>query len=295
MRRAADDDDGTDENDNDQTAPARPIWCTPYMVVSAAAAFCYVLDGALQVLRWSSPAERQRRRRARRRQQHQPQQQQRYDVGENETSDAPLLRPQLEDSRLLALGVGGAFGAGACLDFVAAVTSTLPDPQWSNWTTVGAAHAYVANALLVLWRARRRRRQQQSPAPLLTLSQRAEALGNRLFLLGALVDMSLSYVYTGILVGSAAAVNADKVWQGVYRGNLVTSVLWLVDALLYIAADVLADDEDDDNEGERRNGATTNSDGDNATAPVNGGGDDDDRFAPQLQRSPSPFHDDCGP
>lgn len=130
---------------------------------------------------------------------------------------------------LSSWSAGIAFGLGALLDLLSALFETLPDQRLTNWTALFAAHSYLINAILLLFVASRANRSA------FAMSNSFERMGDSLFLIGSLVDVSLSYCYFG--------GKSDAVWKNVYLGNLVTSVLWLVDSFLYIAADLLSNQQ----------------------------------------------------
>jgi Cation efflux family len=201
-------------DDDDKTTQRKSVWLSPYMVLSAAAASCYVVDAALQVFK--SPEETTN--------------------GSSSNSSSENnhnhLFHRFQSSRIAKLCVGLTFGLGALLDFMSAVSSTLNDQRWTNWTAIGAAHAYLLNAILLL--------AGKKVASFLTLADSVEMVGDGLFLVGSVVGVLLSYFYN--------VKTPYGVLKYVDQGNLLTSVLWLVDALLYIAADVCVENEVDDEE-----------------------------------------------
>lgn len=128
---------------------------------------------------------------------------------------------------LFFMGNSVTFGLGALLEFTAAVTE-VSHLEISNWTAVVAMHAYLVNAAIVLFFKKRRKHYGYCGVPV-TFSERLELTGDVLFGVGCSVDVSLSYYYNDR--------TTDSEWIWVDRGNLVSAVLWLVDSILYIAAD----------------------------------------------------------
>jgi hypothetical protein len=186
-------------------------WFHPYLMVSVAAASCYVIDALMllcYVLTSSVNTNTQT---------------------SNESTTIEyghfLHRFQQTNSRIATICVAVTFGLGAILDLLSAFTSEMSDPHISNWAVVGAAHSYLVNAIIVL---------SSKTATLETLSQRVTVLGDTLFLIGSLVDVSLSYFFIG--------EESDFVWKNVYLGYLFSSILWLINALLYFTADVVSKD-----------------------------------------------------
>jgi hypothetical protein len=57
-------------------------------------------------------------------------------------------------------------------------------------------------------------------------------IADRLFLIGSIIDVSLSYFYIGENWDSNPTV-----WMYIYRGYLFSALLWLLNAMLYIVAD----------------------------------------------------------
>jgi len=129
---------------------------------------------------------------------------------------------------LFFMGNSITFGLGAILEFTSAVTE-VSHLEISNWTAVVAMHAYLVNAAIVLFFKKRRKHHGYCGGVPVTFSERLELLGDVLFGVGCSVDVSLSYYYNDR--------TTDNEWIWVDRGNLVSAVLWLVDSILYIAAD----------------------------------------------------------
>jgi hypothetical protein len=186
-------------------------WFDPYLIVSVAAASCYVID-ALMLFFYVLAT--------------------RVNTNEQASNDTTTIeyghflhRFQQTNSRVTTICVAITFGLGATLDLLSAFTSEMSDSRISNWAVVGAAHSYLVNAILIL---------SSKTATLESLSQRVTVLGDILFLIGSLVDVSLSYFFIG--------EESDEVWKYVYRGYLLSSVLWLINALLYIIADIASKD-----------------------------------------------------
>jgi hypothetical protein len=212
---AALDDDDAQQSSDETSAPR--FW-SRYMALSAAAASCYVIVAILQTFpcivasRISSSS------------------------GNNEPGSASTTTTASWSSGLT-------FGCGAILDLLSAVSGTMRDQRITNITAWGAAHSYLANAVILLLCSSKAKADSDqattlTSAPLeetavtRTLSEQAELLGDYLFLVGSLVDVSLSYFYF--------SGNSLTMWENIYIGNLVTAVLWLVDSVLYVVADILA-------------------------------------------------------
>lgn len=146
------------------------------------------------------------------------------------------------------------FGTGALLDLLAACTSEMENPHnfyayLSTWAVVGAAHFYLVNAILVVVVASSSSavpnpiatattittdtNTKVSFGPAILSSPSITYLADRLFLIGSIVDVSLSYFY----IGESWDANIT-VWVYIYRGYLFSSLLWLLNAILYIVADI---------------------------------------------------------
>jgi hypothetical protein len=208
------------QQSSDETSASR-FW-SRYMALSAAAASCYVIVAILQTFpcivasRISSSSS--------------------SSSGNNEPGSASTTTTASWSSGLT-------FGCGAILDLLSAVSGTMRDQRITNITAWGAAHSYLANAVILLLCSSKAKADSDqattlTSAPLeetavtRTLSEQAELLGDYLFLVGSLVDVSLSYFYF--------SGNSLIMWENIYIGNLVTAVLWLVDSVLYVVADILA-------------------------------------------------------
>lgn len=197
--------------DDDKTATSHwKAWRNPYTIVSVAAASCYVIDASRLVCHGSTPQE------------HHVSMDRPGPGAEHHSHNHFLHR--FQSSKTVAVSVGLTFGLGALFDLVAALTSELPDSRISDWAAVCAAHSYFMNAILLL---------SGKSVAFTTLSQKAAVVGDFFFLIGSLVEVSLSYFYIG--------QESDLVWKYVYLGYLFSSILWLLNAILYIAADVFKD------------------------------------------------------
>ena len=139
------------------------------------------------------------------------------------------------------------FGMGATLDLLAACTSeTIRYPNVSTYAVVGAAHAYLTNAILVVTHPLQNPSTTTPGTTSITRlfgrtrsSQKVTFMADGLFLIGSMVDVALSYFYIG--------ENWDEsitVWVYIYRGYLVSSILWFLNAILYIVADICVDNND---------------------------------------------------
>jgi hypothetical protein len=193
-----------------QAASRWTTWMNPYMIVSVAAASCYVIDATRLVCHRSQGLSH-------------PVGLEQAGTNVHHQSHNHFLH-RFQSSKAVAVSVGLTFGLGAVFDLVAALTSELPDPRISDWAVVGASHSYFVNAVLLL---------SGKSVVFTTPSQKAAVLGDFLFLVGSLIEVSLSYFYIG--------QESDLVWKYVYIGYLFSSILWLLNALLYIAADIMKD------------------------------------------------------
>lgn len=213
----------------DGTTPEPTLsWLTPYVALSVAAALCYVADAATQVCVSSSSSSTPSSS---------------FEalatsssstagVGAGDDSSRSssgrenhnhLVHRMRKSQKCLKLSVGLFFGLGALLELISALTTTLNDSRWSNWLTVCSAHSYLINAIL-LWAGKQ--------VSFTTVAETVEMVGDGLFLIGSAIDVSLSYFYIG--------ESNEALSSFVHKGCLLSSMLWLVDALLYLAADMCA-------------------------------------------------------
>jgi hypothetical protein len=201
------------QSSQDGTTAVVGFW-SRYMALSAAAASCYVIVAILQIFPCIVLSRR----------------------GSGNGDPGSV-------SNTVSWSLGLSFGCGAILDLLSAVSGTMRDQRITNITAWGAAHSYLANAVILLLGTSQPKADSnpattptsapfEEAAVTRTLSEQAEFLGDYLFLVGSLVDVSLSYFYF--------SGNSLAMWKNIYVGNLVTAVLWLVDSILYIAADMLA-------------------------------------------------------
>ena len=144
------------------------------------------------------------------------------------------------------------FGMGAMLDLLAAGTTEMEQYSYlSTCAVVGAAHFYLVHALLVLSHPWSRFITTTSTSTLNTntdsitklpfrmlSSSSITAIADGLFLMGSMVDVSLSYFYLGEHYDANITV-----WVYIYRGYLFSSILWLLNAILYISADICIDSD----------------------------------------------------
>ena len=138
------------------------------------------------------------------------------------------------------------------LDLLAAGTTEMEQYSYlSTCAVVGAAHFYLVHALLVLSHPWSRFITTTNTSTLNTntdsitkipfrmlSSSSITAIADGLFLMGSMVDVSLSYFYLGEHYDANITV-----WVYIYRGYLFSSILWLLNAILYISADICIDSD----------------------------------------------------
>jgi len=160
------------------------ITLTPYVLLSGAAALCYVLDAGIGLAHL--------------------------------TATATGHLQGFGGNRLLEIGAGTTFALGAMFEFASTLASDDNCPTVSdNFIKVGL-HSYLFNAVLVL---------AGKPSSDGSFSDRLSSLGDLLFLIGSSIDVILTYFY-----------DTPSAWKLVEWGNLISSILWLVDSFLYILA-----------------------------------------------------------
>jgi hypothetical protein len=131
--------------------------------------------------------------------------------------------------------VGVTFGAGAVLELASSYVVDTNEPV-SDILSMASCHIYLVNALLLTaplfssyqWKDLRRFSMKR-----LCRTDNLEYLGDLFFLIGSVIDVILSYwnlEFTDLnLVG---------------YGYLLSAILWLIDAIFYIAADHIGFDDD---------------------------------------------------
>ena len=163
--------------------------------------------------------------------------------------DIAAVQHQEETNGMWPLAVSGTFGLAALLDLTSSLTVfwTL-HPQITNVCAIGAVYVYLLNAACLLYSKREQQQQQQvddnnssSVATVLSRSEILEHRGDILFGIGSCIDVALSSVYFSHNVSNAQ-------WKLVNRANLLSTILWLLDSLLYIAAEYYSDDSDHDDD-----------------------------------------------
>lgn len=105
--------------------------------------------------------------------------------------------------RHLGFLVAGSFGLGAIFDLL---SSTFD----SYWCGAAAVHVYLLHAAVAYGR---------------TNTTRLERLGDGLFFVGSVLDVVNAYVYE------------TRYWRREVYLNLVTTVLWWIDAVLYLVVE----------------------------------------------------------
>jgi hypothetical protein len=213
-----DDDDDDGEATTSPTSRSLLFAVPPYLLLSVGAALCYVFDAMLQL---AIPPT---------------------------TNGSESIEVSFSSSRHLFafygcgpfavdFFLGATFGLGALLDLVSSLTVDLRNEKWTDLTAFAAVHSYLVNAILLLSGKRH---------SFQTLPDVLEVVGDLFFFTGSVVDVVLSYFYS--------ETTSDATWKLVDRGNLVSAVLWLVDAMLCMVADYLvaeiydADNHDEEEE-----------------------------------------------
>jgi hypothetical protein len=140
------------------------------------------------------------------------------DADENDDHDQQQHSHLLHHIRYHAAEIGGvfSFGIAAALDISAALLD-------NNWLSFGAVHCYLLNASILFagktWSTNE------------TIADKIQCVGDILFVTGCVIDVSLSYFFN--------AETSNFTWKLVNRGNLLSSALWFLDAILYIIVDLL--------------------------------------------------------
>jgi hypothetical protein len=136
--------------------------------------------------------------------------------------------------------IGSTFGIAAFLDLVSGLIVDW-DEDRSDMFDMVAVHLYLVNALILtapifmsLCCPRPKTLEEQPTRQY--LSEKLEYVGDLLFLAGSLIDVMCSYIN----LDSTAAISD---WF-----FLLSAVLWLIDAIFYVAADWIAFHEDDEDD-----------------------------------------------
>jgi hypothetical protein len=118
---------------------------------------------------------------------------------------------------LLEFSTGLAFGVGAILDFICTTTVKLSDPRISRYFGVSSSYIYLLSAFLISIGKESR---------FDTMADGLESSGDILFITGSIIDVLSIYLLAG------------KDAHEVAIGGLVFTSLWLLDAIIYILADL---------------------------------------------------------
>jgi hypothetical protein len=137
--------------------------------------------------------------------------------------------------------IGLTFGTGAAFDLAGGLIVDSLEPL-SDMLSMIACHIYLLNALLLtmpIFSSCSLRKPFPNINELCHChGAKLEYIGDLLFLIGSIIDVMLSYwnlEFSGLNL--------------VNYGFLLSAVLWLIDAIFYIAADYIGyEDEDDDSE-----------------------------------------------
>lgn len=118
---------------------------------------------------------------------------------------------------LLETSTGLAFGVGAILDFICTMTASLEDPRISRYFGVSSSYTYLLSAFLI---------SIGKNTSFDTIADGIESCGDILFITGSIIDVVSMYVLAGRDAHEVAV------------GDLVFTSLWLLDAIIYILADL---------------------------------------------------------
>jgi hypothetical protein len=142
------------------------------------------------------------------------------------------LRQGFHEKPMLEVGVQLTFGAAAICDLMSSLIYREESPSCSYDFSIAAVHWYLVNAILML-----SAKQLSCRSRFTSLS----LIGDVLFLIGSIIDVFLSYFFN--------TRSSDAVWRLVSIGKVVSSLLWLIDSILYILANIYeeeGEDEEDD-------------------------------------------------
>jgi predicted membrane channel-forming protein YqfA (hemolysin III family) len=132
------------------------------------------------------------------------------------SSNSHLLHG-LRHTRLFEFSTGLTFGVGAILDFTCTMTVTLDDPWISMYFGVSSSYVYLVSAFLI---------SIGKDSRFDTMADGIESSGDILFITGSILDVLSIYLLAG------------KDANEVAIGNLIVTSLWLLDAIIYILADL---------------------------------------------------------
>jgi hypothetical protein len=155
-----------------------------------------------------------------------------------ELGDLPIvesghLQQGFHDKPRLEVGVQLTFGAAAVCDLMSALIYREESPSCSYDFSIAAVHWYLVNAILML-----STKQLSCRSRFTSLS----LIGDVLFLIGSIIDVFLSYFFN--------TRSSDAVWRLVSIGKVVSSLLWLIDSILYILANIYEEEGEDEEEEE---------------------------------------------
>jgi hypothetical protein len=243
------------------------ITMSPYVLLSAGAAWCYVVDAGFQISKLVCHHDKKRSRYVVASSSASSNRQCNDDAiamplvahsgnpsafehhsyyfyhnhGHIETSDMDSIPDQKgcwKKRRCVAgVMVGLTFGTGAAFDLAASFIVDKNEPV-SDMLSMVACHIYLVNALLLtapLFFSYQWKDIRQFSIKRLCRADNLEYLGDLFFLIGSIIDVLLSYwnlEFTGLNL--------------VDYGYLLSAILWLIDAIFYIAADYIGFDDDDD-------------------------------------------------
>jgi hypothetical protein len=141
------------------------------------------------------------------------------------------LHQGFHDKPILEVGVQLTFGAAAVCDLMSSLIYREESPSCSYDFSIAAVHWYLVNAILML------SAKQLSCRSRFT---RLSLIGDVLFLIGSVIDVFLSYFFN--------TRSSDAIWRIVSIGKVVSSLLWLIDSILYILANIYEEEDDDEEE-----------------------------------------------
>jgi hypothetical protein len=141
------------------------------------------------------------------------------------------LQKGFHDKPILEVGVQLTFGAAAVCDLMSSLIYREESPSSSYDFTIAAVHWYLVNGILML---------SAKQLSCRSRSTRLSLIGDVLFLIGSVIDVFLSYFFN--------TRTSEAIWRLVSIGKVVTTLLWLIDSILYILANIYEEEDDDEEE-----------------------------------------------
>jgi hypothetical protein len=154
-------------------------------------------------------------------------------LGDLPIAESGHLQQGFHDKPRLEVAVQLTFGAAAVCDLMSALIYREASPSCSYDFSIAAVHWYLVNAILVLSAKQRSCRSRFTSLSL---------IGDVLFWIGSVIDVFLSYFFN--------TRSSDAIWRLVSIGKVVSSLLWLIDSILYILANIYEEEGEDEEEEE---------------------------------------------